>query len=139
MESIPDGQWLTYGEAAARLGVSIDAIRRRACRGHWARLPGNDGKARIRLPDDLPALRLDAARDDAPTLVRALEAHIATLKADNETLKGQLGAERERADHAIAEFVEIAKRLATIAEVKAELEPPRHWAIRAWRWMQKTA
>src|SRR6516225_9801205 len=131
-----DGQWLTYGEAALRLGISIDAIRRRACRGHWARMPGNDGKARIRLPDGLPTQRLDAAQEDTPTLMRALEAHIATLKADNEQLKGQLVAERERADRAIAELVELARRLAT-QPASAEPDPPRHWAIRTWRWMQK--
>jgi uncharacterized small protein (DUF1192 family) len=92
-----DGQWLTYGEAAVRLGVSIDAIRRRAARGHWARMPGNDGKARVQVPDDLPIQRLGAAQDDAPTLVRALEAHIATLKADIERLTAELAGEKERA------------------------------------------
>ena len=103
-----DGQWLTYGEAAARLGVSIDAIRRRACRGHWARMPGNDGKARIRLPDGLPTQRLDAAQEDTPTLMRALEAHITTLQTD-------LAAERTRAYKAIADLTALAQRLADLA------------------------
>jgi hypothetical protein len=39
-------------------------------------------------------------------------------------------------------LVELAQWLATIAEaqaVEAKPEPPRHWAVRAWRWMQTTA
>jgi hypothetical protein len=38
-------------------------------------------------------------------------------------------------------LVELAQRLAAIAETQsaAEPEPPRHWTIRAWRWMQASA
>jgi hypothetical protein len=61
-------------------------------------------------------------------LVDALKSHIASLE-------GQLVTERERADRAIAELVDLARRLTPIAEP----DPPRHWAIRDWRWMQKTA
>jgi len=28
---------------------------------------------------------------------------------------------------------------AAIAETQTEPEPPRHWAVRCWRWMQATA
>jgi hypothetical protein len=66
--------------------------------------------------------------------------------ADNERLHGDLAVERQRADRAIAELVDLARRLAAIAETQTsaetaevEPEPPRHWAIRAWRWAQKTA
>jgi len=66
----------------------------------------------------------------------------AARQADQE----QLAAARAAADRATAELVELARRLAAIAETQtsaetaeAEPEPPRHWAIRAWRWMQKTA
>ncbi len=40
-----DGQWLTYEEAGVRLGVTPEAARRRAIRGKWARMAGNDGHA----------------------------------------------------------------------------------------------
>jgi hypothetical protein len=116
-----DGQWLTYGEAAARLGVSIDAIRRRAARGHWARMAGNDGRARIRLPDDLPIRRLDAAQDDTPTLVRVLEDHVATLKADIARLTAELADERERAGEAEARLrEETARADQAVAELAGE-------------------
>jgi uncharacterized small protein (DUF1192 family) len=193
-----DGQWTTYNEAAVRLGISSDAVRRRAARGHWARTRGNDGLARIQVPDDVSAPRRGDVQGDTAALVSSLEAHIATLKTEIERLtaelageravrqgevellKGQLVTERERADRemvefageragrqadqehaaarqadqeqqlaaaraaadkATAELVELARRLAAIAETQtsAEPEPPRHWAIRAWRWMQKTA
>jgi hypothetical protein len=47
-----DAQWLTYGEFAGRLGVSVEAARRRALRAKWSRQPGNDGAKRVRVSDD---------------------------------------------------------------------------------------
>ena len=45
-------EWLTYEQAAVRFGVTPEAARRRAIRGKWARMPGNDGRTRVRVPDD---------------------------------------------------------------------------------------
>ena len=42
-------------------------------------------------------------------LVSELRAHIATLKADNERLNGDLDAERQRADRAIAGLTALAR------------------------------
>jgi len=42
-----DGAWLTYREAAERLGSTAEAIRYRAMRGRWPRQRGNDGRARV--------------------------------------------------------------------------------------------
>jgi uncharacterized small protein (DUF1192 family) len=177
-----DGQWMTYTEAGVRLGINAEAVRRRADRGKWARMPGNDGRTRVRVPDDVRAPQAPPVRADASALVSALEAHIATLKTDIERLtaelageraarqaelageraahqdqlaaeraarhadqeqhKDQLAAARALADKATAELVELAKRLAEIAEkqtsaetAEAEPEPPRRSAAgRAWRW-----
>jgi uncharacterized small protein (DUF1192 family) len=187
-----DGVWTTYNEAAARLGVTPEAVRRRAIRNNWARMPGNDGKTRVMVPNEVHSPSTPHVTPDTSALVSSLEAHIATLKTEIERLtaelagervgrqgevellKGQLVTERERgdrwiaeltgeragrqadqeqhqeqltaaraaADKATAELVEFARRLAAIAETQtaeAEPEPPRHWAIRAWRWMQKSA
>jgi hypothetical protein len=148
-----DGVWTTYNEAAARLGVTPEAVRRRAIRNKWARQPGNDGKTRVLVPNEAHPPSTPHVAPDAP-LVSALEAHIATLKTDIERLtaelagertarqgdverlNGQLVTERERADQAIAELVELARRLAEIAEKQtAEPELPRRSAAgRAWRW-----
>jgi hypothetical protein len=128
-----------------RLNVSPEAIRARAIRGHWRRQLGNDGMARVMVsteilhtPDQRPvngrSTPVRKAGDQA-TLI-ALREHVATLKADNERLVGDndrlhadLVTERERADRAIAEFVELARRL-TAQTAETEPEPPPHWAIR---------
>jgi hypothetical protein len=126
----------------------------------WARQPGNDSRTRVKAPDDAPVTRPPNARPDAPAQVLALESHIATLKTDIERLTAELAGERaarqadqeqhqeqlaaERAARqadraagkATAELVELARRLAEIAEKQtSEPEPPRRSAVgRAWRW-----
>jgi hypothetical protein len=168
MEGNPTTEWLTYAEAGERLGVSPEAIRARAIRGHWRRQVGNDGLARVmvpaeilRAPDQRPVngRSTPVRKAGDPATLNALREHNETLKGEVELLKGQLVIERERGDRVIADLageraehqeqlaaamsqlVELARRLAAIAETQtsAEPEPPRHWAIRAWRWMQKAA
>jgi hypothetical protein len=110
-----DGKWMTYGEAAVRLGVSPEAARRRAIRGKWARMPGNDGRTRVQVPDELHPPRTPDVRGTELELVSALKSHIDTSKADIERLtaelageraahQDQLAAERTRADGATAEL-----------------------------------
>jgi len=146
-------QWMTYAEAGERLGVSAEAVRQRVIRGHWRRQVGNDGLARIILPDDLPApverpLNGLSPPVRKPSMLEVLREHIATLKADNERLltelagertarqadRDELAAARAAADTATAELVELAKRLAAIAETQAEPEPRRRgfvgWFLR---------
>jgi hypothetical protein len=45
------GEWLNYEQAAELLGVSPEAARQKAIRGRWPRARGDDGKARLRLPE----------------------------------------------------------------------------------------
>ena len=171
--AMTDGQWTTYNEAAVRLGISSDAVRRRAARGHWARVRGNDGLARIQVPDDVSAPRRGDVQGDTTTLVSSLEAHIATLKTEIDRLTAELAGEKERSDReverleaslvterergdrvaadlageraehqeqlaaAMAQLVELARRMAAIAETKtaeAEPEPTRRKLGRAWGW-----
>jgi hypothetical protein len=108
------GAWLTYAEAGDRLGVSPDAVRTKAVRKRWRKQIGNDGRARVwlpedeRSPDDRPVIgRSSPERENErspdhppiigrssrghrpidPALVIALESHIKTLQAENEALK----------------------------------------------------
>jgi phage-related minor tail protein len=173
-----DGAWVTYAEAAARLNVSVEAVRQRAIRNKWARTLGNDKRARVRLPDEPYPPQTPVIRPTESALLDALREHIVTLKTDIERLTAELAGERaahqdqlaaERAarqadqehaatrqadqdqqlaaaraasDRATAELVELARRLAAIAETQAsaetaeaEPEPPRRSAVgRAWRW-----
>src|SRR5580765_6266493 len=120
----------------------------------WALQPGKDSRTPKKAPDDAPVTRPSTARPDAPALVLALEAHIATLKTDIERLtaelagertarqadQDQLAAARAAADKATAELVELARRMAEIAEKQtAEPELPRRSSLgrRAWEWLKR--
>jgi hypothetical protein len=128
------GEWLTYRELAGRLGVSVEAARRRALRARWARQSGNDGKARVLLPDDYeidrrpdgaPDVRPDASvtNDGTAALAHALESHISTLRADNEALKQQLAAAEAERAQAIAAFASLADRLDELAAANQRARP----------------
>ena len=127
---------MTYADTAVRLGVSLEAARRRAIRGKWPRMPGNDGRTRVQVPDELHPLRTPDVRgtesEAVSEVVSALKSHIETLKTDIERLMAERQADRDElavaraaADRSTAELVELARRLAQIAESQAEPEPPR--------------
>src|SRR3954471_16762926 len=44
---------LTYGEMAAALGMTVDSAKNLARRKRWNRHPGNDGLARVSVPEEL--------------------------------------------------------------------------------------
>jgi hypothetical protein len=99
-------EWLTYREAAERIGSTPEAVRYRAMRGKWQRRRGNDGRARIQLPDDPNPVRTPSAQavrtPSAPSangvLIKALQAHV-------ETLKEQLAAAEARIDKQAEDLV----------------------------------
>jgi hypothetical protein len=113
-----EGEWLTYREAAERLGSTAEAIRYRAMRGKWPRRRGNDGRARIQPPDDARTGRTPseprAPRADA-ALVDALNEHIGTLKTQLALTEAQLAEANARADAAIAALGALADRLNAMA------------------------
>ena len=127
-----DGEWLTYEQAAERLNVSPEAIRQRVIRHRWPRTAGNDGKARIRLPDDVPTpsgrpnrrpVRNGQAADTL--FINALEAHV-------ETLKEQLAAAQDRAEKLAAEVANRdAKHAADLVAERAKVEAERAKADKA--------
>ena len=118
-----DWSWLTYQDLGVRLGVRLEAAKRRAIRAKWARMPGHDGRARVRVP-----------------LQHALEFHVETLRADIVALKVQLAAAEARAaeeanktTRAIAAFADLARRLNALA-AERERQPPTPW----WRRLRIT-
>ena len=44
--------WLTYTEAAGKLGIKLDSVKRRVRARKWPRMTGNDGIVRIQIPHD---------------------------------------------------------------------------------------
>src|SRR6516165_5243953 len=137
-----DGDWLTYRQLAEKLGTSAEGARRRAQRGRWTRQRGNDGQARVLVPEDIqielnpvraPSGRTDGAGEKSAQgahLVAALEAHVETLKAELEhraaeidALKAQLaGAEARASDEAAKTTQTIAAVEAHNATLKADIE-----------------
>src|SRR6516164_7811145 len=104
-------QWLTYKQAADKLGVSPQAVRQKAIRGRWHRTKGNDGQARVQVPDQPYRVRTMFRQASDGALLDALREHIATLKTDIERLmaelaseRAELAAERTRADGATTEL-----------------------------------
>src|SRR5271157_5664411 len=71
-----DSGWLTYREAAERLGSTAEAVRYRALRGKWPRMRGNDGRARVQVPDERPntthPVRTQSTRVYEAQLINAL-------------------------------------------------------------------
>ena len=113
-------------------------MRAKASRKRWRRQIGNDGLARIMIPDDLvvtarahgscdrPVTAKSPPGREAidPALVTALESHIKTLQGENEALKERLALEQARTTQAIAAFTSLAERLDALA---AERERRSWW------------
>jgi hypothetical protein len=121
-----DEGWLTYREAADILHVSPQAVRQKAIRGRWLKISGNDGKARVQVPDTVSAavsatMSADSdetgkhhvrqrvrhrVREADVSLVAALEGHVQTLQAE-------LASEKERVT---ATEAQLSQRDAQLAE-----------------------
>jgi hypothetical protein len=76
--------WLTYEEAAERLQIKPDSVRRRAAARKWARRLGNDGRARVRIPPDAitPDIRGDITPALTPDELSAARVELAALRAE---------------------------------------------------------
>jgi len=126
-----DSGWLTYREAAERLGSTAEAVRYRAIRGKWPRMRGNDGRARVQVPDERPSatppVRTPSTRAFEAPLIKALEAHLEATKEQLAEARSRLAvadaslaAERVRTDQAIGAFVALADRLDAMAAERAK-------------------
>lgn len=82
MTDTENGEWLTYADAAERLGIKPESVKRRARSRKWPRRVGNDGAARVLVPlGRLEDARTDGREEvsppilpDADTLERAIRA-----------------------------------------------------------------
>ena len=134
-----DGQWMTYGEAAVRLGVAPEAVREAhiaTLKTDLERLTAELAGERAGRQSEVELLKgqFVTERERADRAVTDLTGERAARQADQE----QLAAARAAADRATAELVELAKRLAAIAKTQtsagtaeAEPEPPQRKLGRA--------
>lgn len=77
--------WMTYSEAADKLQIAPASVRQKARRGRWARRAGNDGLARIDVPDALLSVATSAPTPPATTGLTPLDTmrdRIAALEAE---------------------------------------------------------
>ena len=125
-------EWFTYAQAAERLNLTVEAVRLRALRGRWQKTIGNDKRPRIRLPEgwsnDVQTTverRERKARNDSRTaversadaaIIKALEAHVATLKEQLAGAEARAGEEAAKTGRAIAAFESLAVKLEAMAE-----------------------
>ena len=99
---------LTYAELAQRLQIKPASAKKLAQRRKWVRFLGNDGAARVRVPvEAVPApvpddVAGDMAGDVTPDQSPPVSPHVAHLEGLVEGLRGQVEAERRRADAAEA-------------------------------------
>jgi len=99
--------WLTYDEAAKRLGIKPDSVRRRAASRKWPRRQGNDGLARIRIPPD--KIRIQNP-DATPAIIP--DNPDEGLRIELGQTRRQLSEAREELAAARAEISGIRERLA---------------------------
>jgi hypothetical protein len=122
---------LTYAELGELLKITPASANKLARRRRWPRVPGNDGKARVSVPED--ALVRRDSPPDIPTVspqdvpppsppdndIKALQARVEDLIAELAGARGELGGVREalcearaRADAADTRAAEISADLA---------------------------
>lgn len=93
---------LTYDELAERLSMTGASVRNLVRRRQWKRAPGNDGKARITVPEE--ALKgatcapTDVPTDRAIDVPSPVQGIIARLELEVAGLRDLVEAERRRAD-----------------------------------------
>lgn len=121
--------WLTYAEAAARLKIGEESVRRQALRKHWPKKLGNDGKALVAVPlealeaaedraapseRDAVLLHLLEAQRHAESVILAQERKIAALEAAIATLLAEAKFLSRRG---------LAARLRRIADYRGDPPP----------------
>jgi len=109
--------WLTYDDAASRLGILPDSVRRRAAARKWPRRLGNDGRARVRIPDD--ALPPDVGGDVTPALTPDTSEELNAARVELAALRAELAGVRDR----LADTQTDRDRLAALLEKALEPQP----------------
>lgn len=126
---------LTYAQLGERLGISPEAARQKALRGHWKRVPGNDGKTLVEVdlaavapPKGFPeASREPRKKSSKPQpnereldgqTIQALNAHLNTLREQLEKAeisaaesRKEVALERERVAELTAQIVKLTEQI----------------------------
>src|SRR5215218_4136753 len=103
-------KWMSYDELAAAIGINRESARQLAIRKRWGRRKGNDGKARVGVPEEVlrpdprpatgpetgpsPSESTSVAPSDDRSPIRVLTRHIERLEQELVTAK-EKAAERD--------------------------------------------
>lgn len=121
VRDMSDGEWLTYTEAAKRLGTTPDAIRQRVKRGQMQGSRGNDNRPRVWTAARLPGQENERGSDKSPDSPNRTESglfgQVKALEGSVETLERELARAKEQADRAMKRAEDLGDRL-----VDAELK-----------------
>jgi|SRR5271165_1863224 len=151
---------LTYAELAEALKITPASANKLARRRRWPRVPGNDGKARVSVPEEAlvrrdspPASPVDVPPVSPPdnpvhAEIARLERELAGARGELAGVREALGEARARADAAEARSAELSADLAAerattakaIAAYAALAEPLEALAARrAKPWWRRLA
>lgn len=92
-------EWLTYAEAAQRLGIKIDSVKRRARSRRWARRTSNAGVVQVGIPADVLADaptdgRSDILPDNPPSILTSDPPPSAVAEAEAQKARADALAEQ---------------------------------------------
>lgn len=90
--------FLTYDEAAERLGIKPESVRRRARARKWPRRKGNDGKAQVGIPPDALGEDDPPGPPPGPPPGTNTDTEAAELRVENRMLRERLDELREERD-----------------------------------------
>lgn len=122
--------WLTYADAAERLGIKLDSVKRRARARRWHRRTRNDGSVEICIPAEALSDRRPDNTPDYPDTIRPADPPSNLLLEAMELLRK---AEADGASHKaradaladqIADLRSDRDRLMTIIETQSRTARP---------------
>ena len=111
MEGQPSGRRVTMQEAAAELGLTVEAIRKRVQRGSMRSDKGEDGRRYVYLDESHNEVRVEASEEP---LVEELRDRVSSLEKMLEEEREARTEERRRHDTLMAQLMQRIP----------ELEPP---------------
>lgn len=144
---------LTYDEIAAAFGITRESARQLVIRKRWGRTKGNDGRARIEVPEDAltgadtsdhtpsapsddtghdPSGDTGGGTSDLSAVVAVLERHAGRLEAELAAVRSRLGTVEAERDAA-----RVAEGQVAVLTAVLEIERTRQAETRAeadrWR------
>jgi hypothetical protein len=119
-------RWMSYDELAAALSINRESARQLAIRKRWGRRKGNDGKARVGVPEDVlrPETGNATRPDTGPNTSESTSDHTAVVQVLTrhiERLEQELDTAREKA----AESDALARQVESLKAVLEEMRQDR--------------